>query len=342
MNSPARVFRAVVAAWIALLTAVAGGAGRADAVAQGESVPDGRYPFAVKITDLGIPVLGGGTRDSSCSGGLISPHWVLTAGHCFRDAHNVRVSRVVARTTIATVGRADLSGSGGHDIKVVAVRQNRTVDVALAKLDTAVTDVTPMRVGRSAPKIGQRVRLTGYGLTAAGATKLPKRLRTGAFRVVSVAKAEIGMSGVQPAKNTSPCPHDSGGPYFIEGKDDTVTVVGVVSHGPDCPHTGADQASRIDSVASWIESIIGADVSASPSPNPKPSPTLTPSAVAAPNVVRAAGFSVPWAGAGVGAAALILLTAGLWRVGGRRGRGVHRHRATPRTRAAPRRLPARR
>jgi secreted trypsin-like serine protease len=225
VHNVARFGRAIVAAWIALLSTVAG-AGRADAVAHGENVPDGKYAFAVKITDLGIPVLGGGTRDSYCSGGLISPHWVLTAGHCVRDAHDVRVSRPVALRTIATIGRADLAGGGGHDVRVIAVRQNRTVDVALAELDSAVTDVTPMRVGGSAPKVGQRVRLAGYGFTTATATRGPNRLRTGTVRVVSVARTTIGMSGVRPAKNTSPCLHDSGGPYFAEGRDGTATWAG--------------------------------------------------------------------------------------------------------------------
>ena len=328
-NNPARLGRAFGAAWIALLTTVAGGAGRADAVAHGETVPDGRYAFAVKITDLGIPVLGDRTRDSSCSGGLISPHWVLTAGHCFRDAHDVRVSRPVARKTIATVGRADLDGGGGHDVRVIAVRQNRAVDVALAKLDTAITDVTPLRVGRAAPRVGQRVRLTGYGFTTATATTAPHRLHAGTFRIVSVAQTEIGMSGVRPARNTSPCPHDSGGPYFTEGRDGTATVVGVVSHGPDCPHTGADQASRIDSIAAWISSVIGTDASPSPStsPSPRQSPALAPSTVAGPKVAGSATFPSPWAGAGAVAATVALLTVGLWRRADRRRGGAHRRRA---------------
>jgi hypothetical protein len=166
-------------------------------------------------------------------------------------------------------------------------------------------------------------------LTTAAATKGPDRLRTGTFQVVSVAKTEIGMAGVRPAKNTSACPHDSGGPYFTESKDGLAVVVGVVSHGPDCPHTGADQASRIDSIAAWIGSVIATDASAAPSPSPSSAPTSAPSivagpSVAGPSVAGPAASWVPWAAAG---AVLVLLTTSLWWRTARRRRGSHRRRA---------------
>ena len=59
-------------------------------------------------------------------------------------------------------------------------------------------------------------------------------------------------SGARPAGDTSACPHDSGGPYFREGKDGTATLLAVVSTGPLCPHPGADSAARTDQLAGWI------------------------------------------------------------------------------------------
>ncbi|WP_430782533.1 S1 family peptidase [Actinoplanes sp. G11-F43] len=251
-------------------------------IANGDLVPDGRYPFAVKITATGIPTPEGGKRDSSCSGGLISPRWIITAAHCFRDVDGKRVSRTVADKTTATVGRANLNGSGGVVAKIVQVKQHGKADVALARLDRPVVDITPLKLNREKPRQGQKARLVGYGFTAAGATKTPNRARTGRFEVTSVASTEMGLSGIAPKANTSPCERDSGGPYFVEDDDGTAVVIGVVSRGPSCPHTGPDTATRVDAMASWIRSIIKNDKLPSPSAEPPAPPKASESGESGP------------------------------------------------------------
>jgi secreted trypsin-like serine protease len=233
------------------------GAGPARAIAHGENAAKDRYRFSVKLTMTGIPTEGGGRRDSFCSGALIDPHWVITAGHCFRDAGGERVERTVARTTTATIGRTDLSGKAGHVATVVEVRQSATADVALAKIDTAIADIAPLRVAPAPPSDGDIVRLTGYGFTTNDESTPARRLQTGTFVVTSVGDSVIGMSGRSPRPETSACLHDSGGPYFTTRPGGDAELVAVVSRGPACPHAGPDLSARVDNIAGWISETTG-------------------------------------------------------------------------------------
>ncbi|TDC83072.1 S1 family peptidase [Micromonospora sp. KC606] len=231
-------------------------AGPAHAIVNGEPVPEGVYRFSVKLTMTGIPTATGGRRNSACSGALIHPSWVITAGHCFRDPSGVRVERPVADLTTATVGRADLSGTNGRVATVVAVRQSSVNDIALARIDPPITDIEPLRFAGTAPQVGHLLRMTGYGADDPENLQPSTILRTGQFKVVSVADSTVGVTGHAPARDTSACPWDSGAPYFAERKGKRPLLVSIESTGPGCPHTGVETTARVDAVMPWIRSVI--------------------------------------------------------------------------------------
>jgi secreted trypsin-like serine protease len=242
---------AIAVTAIAAATASVAVAQDASAVANGETVAEGHYRFSVKLVMTGIPTATGGKRNSGCSGALISRQWIITAGHCFRDANGVRVEHPVADLTSATLGKADLTNGGGVVRTVVAVRQSPDRDIAVAQLDKPVWGIEPLRLATKAPAVGDTLRLTGWGADNSANPVQSVVLRTGKFTVSSVSPTIVGVKGLAPQPDTSACPYDSGAPYFIGQR-----LVAVESGGPSCPHALEETTARVDTAAAWIRAAI--------------------------------------------------------------------------------------
>ncbi len=229
----------------------------ANAVANGTPVPEGRYRFSVKLTMTDIPRPDGSHYNSACSAALVAPRWIITAGHCFHDVNRNRVGGPVPYPTTATVGTADLTSGRGRVRNVVWVEQAPgTTDIALARLDRPVYDVTPIEVSTRTPKVDDVLRITGFGATDSVDPVPSTRLRTGQVKVTSVTETVVGVRGFRPLPTTSACLYDSGAPYFRERDHHVPLLVAVETDGPDCPHDQEETTARVDTVATWIRHTI--------------------------------------------------------------------------------------
>jgi secreted trypsin-like serine protease len=227
--------------------------GTANAVANGQPVPDGQYPFSTKLTMTNIPRADGTTYNSACSASLVAPQWIITAGHCFHDVNGNRVSGGTPYATTATIARTDLTQTSvGHDVAVDQVVQNSKEDVALGHLATAVTDVAPLPLSSAAPKNGQILRITGWGATSSVNPTPVTRLQTGQVKIKRVANTSVLVVGYLPSSTTSACLWDSGAPYFSEASDGTAALVSIEVDGPACPHSQEETTANIDKIADWI------------------------------------------------------------------------------------------
>ncbi|MFO0745900.1 MAG: trypsin-like serine protease [Myxococcota bacterium] len=217
-----------------------------------------------------------------CSGTLIAPNWVLTAGHCTAGSDLAQQGITPATVSFYLGNDSTPTNNGGlpagkfyqSDAFVPMpdydTRTNEN-DVGLVHLKDAVTDVEISTVntsdlaafldawqGQSAPNIITVGFGSVEGINESGSG--PKRSTTITLDEV------IPQSYVSKFVDTGTCFGDSGGPGFME-IDGQVRIVGVTSAGGNCPFnnpncdpcTTETYSTRMDVYAAWInETISGA------------------------------------------------------------------------------------
>ena len=203
-----------------------------------------------------------------CTGTLMSPQIVMTAGHCV--VGNAR-AKVFFETDLSNLEYPypDCAGYACHEGTPIENDYYNdawsdfpnTHDYGVVRLDTAVSmgsyGAMPElgALDDLAKKKGQKnriVRTVGYGLQEVKPSYQADRIRyTSTSKVVNLGSANEGGFGLRTSNNPSPvqgtggsCFGDSGGPIFYP--EDSNVVVGIVSWGnsPNCK--GVDWAYRTD------------------------------------------------------------------------------------------------
>ncbi|MGV9900314.1 trypsin-like serine protease, partial [Streptomyces tendae] len=134
----------------------------------------------------------------------------MSRASCFADnpAESLAVpAGKPARTTTATIGRADLTGTGGAVRTVVELVPRTDRDLVLARLNRPVANVTPLALAGAAPTTGEQLTLAGYGRSKT--EWAPLNLHTGVF---SVDASDATTATVTGQDGVAACMGDTGGP----------------------------------------------------------------------------------------------------------------------------------
>ena len=174
-----------------------------------------------------------GSGGTFCSGALIAPKLVLTAGHCVQPGTDYRVVEYDAghKPQLKTVRRA-VAHPGFSMQSILAHRAS--ADVALLELDSPTRDGVPAALG--VPHLpldaGGGFTIAGIGVTirgdgrSGGVVRTASLIATGKPGTLQIRLVDPATQGTKPGLGA--CTGDSGGPLFEQQAAGQV-IVGVIS-----------------------------------------------------------------------------------------------------------------
>jgi len=263
------------------------------AVIGGAPAAAGTFASVADILDVRGNIVG------QCSGTVIAPTLILTAGHC---AENVRTGALnLASGYHVETGTLSWSGAERQISTVSAVlvydafdRRADAGDAALLVLSTPTTAPAIRLAAASHSRYfqaGEPALLAGWGIMSFAQGGPTEELRTAPTVVQAPAwcrrnappfYTRTEMCAVDPpAYATGGCSGDSGGPLVVADPADGEPVqIGIAVHVYGrCSTRRPTVYTRADAIASWAQSWIRAYAPApapGPAPAPAPAPTVPP------------------------------------------------------------------
>lgn len=237
------MLRRFTAALVGAATIMAGLAAPAMAVTGGDPVPSGSAPYLVKV-QLG--------EERACSGALVRPQWVLTAGSCLAGDGGALTTGLPPVAAEVVVGGAH-AGSPARTLDVDRVVPHPDRDVALIRLALPTQGITQATLASTAPAAGAASVLAGFGRTAD--TWVPDVPEYATGVVGEVGAATFVWTGADGAAGA--CLGDAGAPVASTGGAPLVGLV-VGSDRARCLAEATEPAAattvvRLDGLGSWVE-----------------------------------------------------------------------------------------
>jgi secreted trypsin-like serine protease len=261
------------------------------AIVGGESAQPGTFPWMAYVLDFK------GNTVGQCSGTVVAPNLVLTAGHCAEDVASGVVNeasgyQVVTGNVDWAAPPAERQVSGVSRVIVCGCFDRHTTigDVALLQLSTPTT--APAITLAANPPAGTAALLAGWGETYSGQSVPVEQLQWANTVVQSPQYCEREASPSSPesqacasdppARKTGACYGDSGGPLLMAqpSAPGGMVQIGVASHVyGNCATTDPSVFTRADAVSTWVSGWARALAG-----NPPASTSLPAGLVAAPSL----------------------------------------------------------
>jgi trypsin len=241
------------------------------AVVGGRDASPGEYPSVAEIT-FG-PFL--------CTGTLISPTWVLSAGHCSSVTGAAVASPASWPAALINVRIGGVTQDDGETVPVKQAIVNPDYlmtmgyDISLLELEQPSTQ-TPTQVAGASERglwtAGTLETIVGWGVTEEGGD-LPDRLQEAEVPITTDAYCDDAYGGIDeqtmvcagfPEGGVDTCQGDSGGPMFGRTAAGALRVVGATSWGEGCARAGKPGVyARVadETLRPWIASHTPAGVS---------------------------------------------------------------------------------